>query len=116
MSRTDRPPALPEYLIERDFLPQAEGAWFDRAAERVVIRVVCEPGEETQLIALGPHSACLYKAMFYVGTPDAVIIAAVEAALALGQPEPAARSGPAGHPGHGRRNPAAGHEGWDERR
>jgi hypothetical protein len=49
-------------------------------------RVVSEPEEETQLITLDPHSACLYKVTFHVGTPDAVIIAAVEAALALSQP------------------------------
>jgi hypothetical protein len=96
MSRgIDRPPTLPEYLIDQDFLPQSEGAWFDRATGHAIIRVVCGPEEETQLIALAPHGASLYKAMFYAGTPDAVIIAAVEAALTLSRPEPAARSGPA---------------------
>jgi hypothetical protein len=45
--------------------------------------VVHEPGGETQLIALTPALACQYKAMFYSGTPDAVIIAAVQAALGL---------------------------------
>ncbi len=43
--------------------------------------MVHEAGEETLLISLAPHSICRYKALFSAGTPDAVIIAAVHAAL-----------------------------------
>jgi hypothetical protein len=46
-----RPPTVFEYLIEQDLLPQQEGAWFDRIG-RSVIRIVCRPGEETELICL----------------------------------------------------------------
>ena len=31
MSASSRPPTLLDYLLELDFLPQNEGAWFDRA-------------------------------------------------------------------------------------
>ena len=82
-SSNRRPPTLLEYLIEHDFVPQAEGTWFDHDTEDGIIRVVHQPGEETQLISLSPAVGCRYKAMFYVGTPDAVIIAAVRAALRL---------------------------------
>lgn len=82
-SSNRRPPTLLEYLIDHDFVPQAEGTWFDHDTGDGIIRVVCEPGEETQLISLSPAVGCRYKAMFYVGTPDAVIIAAVRAALRL---------------------------------
>ena len=64
-------------------MPQAEGTWFDHDTGDGIIRVVHEPGEETQLISLSPAVGCRYKAMFYAGTPDAVIIAAVRAALRL---------------------------------
>ena len=82
-SSNRRLPTLLEYLIEHDFVPQAEGTWFDHDTGDGIIRVVCEPGEETQLISLSPAAGCRYKAMFYAGTPDAVIIAAVRAALRL---------------------------------
>ena len=78
-SSNRRPPTLLEYLIEHDFVPQAEGTWFDHDTGDGVIRVVHQPGEETQLISLSPAVGCRYKAMFYAGTPDAVIIAAVRA-------------------------------------
>lgn len=79
---------LNAYLRGHGFTPApGHDTWLDHsAADGTTIRVVCPPGEETQLIALAPHLVCLYKAMFYVGTPDAVIIAAVEAALTLGRP------------------------------
>ena len=109
---------LGQYLERRGFTPNpGNPTWLDRATGHAVIRIVCQPGEETQLIALTPRGACLYKAMFYAGTPDAVINAAVEAALTLAQPEPAAPSGPAGSAGHVRRGrPAARRRGRGERR
>jgi len=76
-----RPPTVLEYLIEQGFLPQREGAWFDRHVGPAVIRVVCRPGEETELICLGPVGVCQYRIAFSPGTPHAVTIAAVKAAL-----------------------------------
>ena len=84
-----RPPTVLEYLIEEDFLPQREGAWFDRHAGQAVIRVVCEPGAEAELICLAPAGVCQYEIAFSPGTPHAVIIAAVKAALT--PPCPSAR-------------------------
>jgi hypothetical protein len=52
MSASSRPPTLLDYLLELDFLPQNEGAWFDRATAGRIIRVVDLDGEETYLIAL----------------------------------------------------------------
>jgi hypothetical protein len=77
-------PTLAEYLAAHGFAPApGHPTWHDHPAPDGTIRVVCEPGEETQLISLSPAVGCRYKAMFYVGTPDAVIIAAVRAALRL---------------------------------
>ena len=80
---------LLDYLLEHDFLPQSEGEWFDRRDGARIVRVVCDAEEEAQLIALTPRGVCLYKAMFTMGTPNAVIIAAIDTALA--QPEPQGR-------------------------
>jgi hypothetical protein len=91
MSSSSRPPALLEYLIEQDFVPQAEGTWLDHGTGDGIIRVVREPGEPTVLICLAPSGACLYQAAFSMGTPDAVIIAAAEAALRPPQPQPGRR-------------------------
>jgi hypothetical protein len=87
MTSTSRPPTLLEHLIEHDFTPVAEGAWFDHDTGEHIIRVVHQPREETQLIALAPHGACLYQASFDGETPDAVITAAVEAALSEPPPQ-----------------------------
>jgi hypothetical protein len=38
-------------------MPQAGGAWFDRGTGQRTIRVVYEPGEETQLIFLAKAAA-----------------------------------------------------------
>jgi hypothetical protein len=76
-----RPPTVLEYLIEQDFVPQQEGAWFDRHIGQAVIRVVYQPGEETELICLAPAGVGQYKIAFAPGTPHAVTIAAVKAAL-----------------------------------
>jgi hypothetical protein len=100
MSSNRRPPTLLEYLIEHDFAPVAEDTWFDRDTGDGIIRVVYQPGEETQLIALTPAIGCRFKVMFYVGVPDAVIIAAVRAALRL--PPDAATQPPRAAPGAGR--------------
>ena len=75
-------PELDRYLARRGFAPHpVNSTWLDRSTGQGIIRVVREPEEETQLICLAPHSVCLYKAAFSLGIPDAVIIAAVEAAL-----------------------------------
>jgi hypothetical protein len=84
-----RPPTVLEYLIEQGFLPQHDGAWLDRRIGRAVIRVVYQPGEEAELIRLDPPGVCRYQVAFSPGTPHAVIIAAVRAALP--PPGPSAR-------------------------
>jgi hypothetical protein len=81
-----------QYLMEQDFMPQDEGAWFDRREGNRITRVVWDGEEESQVIALTPRGVCLYKAMFSPGTPDSVITAVIEAALAEAQ------SAQAGHP------------------
>jgi hypothetical protein len=114
---------LDAYLRGHGFTPApGHATWLDHpTADGMTIRVVCEPEEETQLIALAPHSVCLYKAMFYAGTPDAVIIAAVQAALRL--PPDAASQPPQAAPGRGtatrdtsRRVPARRKESRDDHR
>ena len=97
---SSRPPTLLEYLIEHDFVPAAEGTWFDYDTGDGIIRVVYQPGEETQLISLTSAIGCRFKVMFYVGTPDAVIIVAVRAALRL--PADAGTQPPRPAPGVGR--------------
>jgi hypothetical protein len=77
-------PTLAEYLAAHGFAAApGRPTWHDHRTPDGIIRVVHEPGEETQLISLSPAIGCRYKAMFYTGTPDAVIIAAVQAALSL---------------------------------
>lgn len=83
-------PTLLEYLIEHDFLPRSEGAWFDRETSGHLVRVVYERDGDCEVIALTPRGVCLYKAMFGRGTPPAVIIVATEAVLA----EPPVEHGP----------------------
>jgi hypothetical protein len=93
MTSSRRPVTLLEYLLEADFLPQNEGAWFDRRAGDQVVRVVCGPGGENQLIALTPRGARLYQAAFSPGTPLPVITAAADAAVALARSPDASREG-----------------------
>jgi hypothetical protein len=95
---SSRPPDLDRYLARHRFRPQAShSTWLDRDNGQYVIRFVRGPEEQTQLICLAPCSACVYQAVFSLGTPDAVIIAAVEAALS-----PACRRRPApDRAGHG---------------
>jgi hypothetical protein len=100
-----QPPALPAYLAGHGFGPHpGHGTWFDHDTGRGIIRVVFEPGEETQLISLAPASICQYKVLFSPGTPDTVIIAALEAALTPCRPPGA---GPAPGSRAGLRRPGA---------
>ena len=94
MTSSSQPPDLDRYLARHGFRPQAShSTWLDRDNGQYVIRVVREPEEQTQLICLAPRSACVYQAVFSPGTPDAVIIAAVEAALSPAPPQAASRTG-----------------------
>ena len=105
MTSSSQPPDLDRYLAHHGFRPQtSHSTWLDRDNGQYVIRVVREPEEQTQLICLAPRSACVYQAVFSLGTPDAVIIAAVEAALS---PAPRRRLAP-DWAGHGRRRPQEG--------
>jgi hypothetical protein len=77
-----QPAALGRYLARHGFAPSsADPAWLDLDTGHQVIRVVHEPGETTFLYCLDPHQGCLYEARFSPGTPDAVITAAIGAAL-----------------------------------
>jgi hypothetical protein len=79
---SSQPPALGPYLAGHGFAPSpANPAWLDHDTGHQVVRVLHEPGETTLLYCLAPHSVCLYEAVFSPGTPDAVIIAAIGAAL-----------------------------------
>jgi hypothetical protein len=91
---SSQPPDLDRYLARHRFRPQAShSTWLDRDNGQHVLRVIREPGEPAALICLAPSGACLYQAAFSMGTPDAVIIAAVEAALSQTPPQ-AAGTGP----------------------
>jgi hypothetical protein len=82
-----RPSDLGQYLTRRRFTPNpGNPAWLDRRSGQQVIRVLHDPGETTLLYCLDPHSVCLYEAVFSPGTPDAVIIAAIEATLSPPRP------------------------------
>ena len=90
MTSSSQPPDLDRYLARHRFRPHAgHSTWLDRDSGQYVIRVVREPEEQTQLICLIPRSACVYQAAFSLGTPDAVIIAAVQAALSPAPPQAA---------------------------
>jgi hypothetical protein len=100
---SSQPPDLDRYLARHRFRPRAShSTWLDRDNGQHVIRVVREPEGQTQLICLAPRSACVYQAVFSLGTPDAVIIAAVEAALTPAPPQ-AAGTGPGLPPAGGAR-------------
>ena len=97
MTSSSQPAALGRYLARHGFAPSpADPAWLDLDTGHQVIRVVHEPGETTFLYCLDPHQGCLYEARFSPGTPDAVITAAIGAALTP--------PGPAGPGGHGQRH------------
>ena len=57
-----------------------------------------QPGETTYLYCLDPRRGCLYEARFSPGTPDAVITAAIGAALRPPRPVPAGASPATGRP------------------
>jgi hypothetical protein len=89
---TTRIQPLASYLSGQGFTPHPDNrTWLDRRSGHQIIRVLHEPEEATLLICLTPRSACLYEAVFSPGTPDAVIIAAVEAALTTDQPPETSR-------------------------
>ena len=82
MTTSSQPAALGQYLARHGFAPNpGNPAWLDRDTGQQIIRVLHEPGETTLLYCLDPRGGCLYEARFSPGTPDAVIIAAIEAAL-----------------------------------
>jgi hypothetical protein len=90
---SSKPAALGQYLARRVFTPNpGNPAWLDQQTGQQTVRVLHEPGETTLLYCLDAHRVCLYEAVFSPGTPDAVITAAIEAALgpppAPGQPAP----------------------------
>lgn len=73
---------MDQYLARHRFAPSpGNGAWLDRNTGQQIIRVLRVPGGTTLLYCLAPHRGCLYEAVFSPGAPDAVIIAAIEAAL-----------------------------------
>ena len=89
MTSSRQLPELDRYLARRGFRPHpSHSAWLDRDTGPQIIRVLHEPGEATLLYCLDPYSVCLYEAVFGPGTPDAVIIAAIEAALSPPPPKP----------------------------
>ena len=89
MTSSRQLPELDRYLARRGFRPHpSHSTWLDRDTGQQIIRVLHEPGEATLPFCLNPYSVCLYEAVFGPGTPDAVIIAAIEAALSLPPPKP----------------------------
>ena len=97
MTSSSQPAALGPYLARHGFAPSsADPAWLDLDTGHQVIRVVHQPGETTYLYCLDPHQGCLYEARFSPGTPDAVITAAIAAALTPPQPAWAVH-GPSAH-------------------
>jgi hypothetical protein len=83
-------PELDRYLARHGFAPHpGNSTWLDRDTGQQIIRILHEPGGQTLLICLTPRSVCLYEAVFSPGTPDAVIIAALEAALSPPPPKTA---------------------------
>jgi hypothetical protein len=88
---SSQPPDLGQCLARLGFTPNpGNPAWLDLSTGQQTVRVLHEPGEATLLYCLAPRSACLYEAVFSPGTPDAVITAAIEAALSP-PPPPAGR-------------------------
>ena len=113
MTSSSQPPDLGQYLARRSFAPSpGNPTWLDHETGQQTVRVLHEPGEATLLYCLAPRSVCLYEAVFSPGTPDAVITAAIEAALAPALPPPPA--------GRERARPASGQrrtrEGTSDRR
>jgi hypothetical protein len=82
-ANSSQPPGLGQYLTRRGFAPSPGNptAWLDLGTGQQTVRVLHEPGETTLLYCLDPDRGCLYEARFSPGTPDAVITAAIGAAL-----------------------------------
>ena len=88
MTSGSEPAALGRYLARRGFTPSpGNPAWLDLATGQQVTRVLHTPGETTLLYCLDQHGGCLYEAVFGPGTPDAVVTAAIEAALSPSPPQ-----------------------------
>jgi hypothetical protein len=87
---TPQPSAsLDQYLTRHGFAPHpGNSACLDHDTGQQIIRVRHDPGEATLLYCLTPNAVCLYEAVFSPGTPDAVIIAAVQTALQHIPPQP----------------------------
>ena len=94
---SSQPPDLGQYLARRGFAPSpANPTWLDLGTGQQTVRVLHEPGETTLLYCLAPPGVCLYKAVFSPGTPDAVVTAAIEAALSPPPPQSGRGRGRAG--------------------
>jgi hypothetical protein len=102
MTSSSQPTGLGQYLQRRGFTPNpGNPAWLDHETGQQTVRVLHEPGEATLLYCLTPRSVCLYEAVFSPGTPDAVITAAIKAALSpppVGQRRARPSRRPAAHP------------------
>ena len=78
---------MAEYLARHGFAPHpGNPTWLDLDTGQQIIRVLHEPGEETLLICLSPRQRLPVRGHVQPGTPDAVIIAAIEAALRRRRP------------------------------
>ena len=85
---SSQPPDLGQYLARRGFGPSpGNPAWLDLGTGQQTARVLHQPGETTFLYCLDLDRGCLYEARFSPGTPDAVITAAIEAALSPPAPQ-----------------------------
>ena len=105
MTSSSQSPGLGQYLVRRGFAPNpGNPTWLDLGTGQQTVRVLHEPGEATLLYCLDSHGVCLYEAVFSPGTPDAVVTAAIEAALSPPRPSPAgAAAGPGRPPASGAR-------------
>ena len=66
-----QPQDFDRYLARRGFRPHAShSTWLDRDTRQGIIRVVREPGEQTELICLTPRSICLYTVSYTHQTLD----------------------------------------------
>jgi hypothetical protein len=87
-------PGLAGCLASRGLAPSpGSPAWPGRAAGQQVVRALHEPGDVTWLHCLDGHRRCLYEAELSPGTPESVVIAAIEAVVALAAARPAPGTG-----------------------
>jgi hypothetical protein len=88
MTATSQPAGLGQYLTRHGFAPNpGNPAWLDHDTEQQTVRILHEPGEATLLYCLTPRGVCQYEAVFSPGTPDAVLTAAIDAALRTPPPQ-----------------------------